>query len=535
MLVCLGLVNGCSVLRPAEVPNPLGVPALPRDFHTTPQFLENAAGKWPRKPAVVAGETVLTYADLDSLSAACAGGLKDRFGAGPGARVAIATANRAETAIAYWAAARLGAAVLPLNYRLGPEALSHLLAEAEPCCIIADRAGWQGLSAAAEHGAALPPTVAVDCSINDATAWDELLSAPAPSSAEIDPTSPALILYTSGTTGLPKGAVMTHEALMVNVRVAVTAHSLRHEDIHILAIPFFVPTACYSLINSTAYLGSTLVMAPDPDMATVVPLLSRWRCTTFFGVPTMFHFLTTWPRLGEHDLSALRLIAYSGSPMPVRTIRRLRELLPGVWLHNFFGLTETIAMTHVLADAFADTHPESIGKLLPEIDAIVVDENDQPVPPGQVGELVFRRDIIIPEYFRRPGLLEESIRDGWFRTGDLASIDEDGFFYIHGRSKDMIIVAGQNVYALEVEQVIMRMEQVREVAVVGVPATGVREALGELIKAVVVPHPGEQLTERDVKRHCARHLPSYKVPHIVEFRDQLPRNPAGKVLKRLLK
>ncbi|MCX7597905.1 MAG: AMP-binding protein, partial [Armatimonadetes bacterium] len=133
-----------------------------------------------------------------------------------------------------------------------------------------------------------------------------------------------------------------------------------------------------------------------------------------------------------------------------------------------------------------------------------------------------------------PGLLEESIREGWFHTGDLASVDEEGYFYVHGRSKDLIIVAGQNVYALEVEQVIMRMESVREVAVVGVPATGSRAPLGELIKAVVVPHPGESLTERDIKRHCAQHLPSYKVPQIVEFADSLPRNPAGKVLKRLL-
>ncbi|MBC7289345.1 MAG: acyl--CoA ligase, partial [Armatimonadetes bacterium] len=461
---------------------------MPRDFQLTIDFLANAAAKWPNKPSVICGERSFTYADVERMSAELAAGLRDRYGVGPGTRVGIAMRNRGEIAAAYWAAQRLGAAVLPINYRLGTQSLRHLLAEADLACLICDAAGWQGLKDAA--GDIRARTIAVEVSIDGAAAWDDMFGhGTAAEYTAFDTSSPAVILYTSGTTGLPKGAVMTHETLMVNVRVAVVAHSLRHEDVYILAIPFFVPTACYSLINAAAYLGATLVMAPDPDMATVVPLIEKWRCSVFFGVPTLFFFLTTWPALSRYDVSSLRLIAYSGSPMPTRTIRKLRELLPGVWLHNFFGLTETIAMTHVLADCYADTHPESIGKLLPEVDAAVVGEDGRRLPPGAVGELVFRRDIVIPEYWGRPGLLEESIKNGWFHTGDLASVDNDGFFYVHGRSKDMIIVAGQNVYALEVEQVIMRMEQVREVAVVGVPATGVREALGELIKAVVVPHP----------------------------------------------
>lgn len=497
------------------------------------EFLDNAVAKWGSKPAVIGDGKVLSYAELAEASSRLASAFSSRYGLGPDRRLGIAMRNRPEIAVAYWAAVRLGAAVLPINYRLGSDALRHLVAEAELSCVVVDEQGWAGLAEVWDDPAT---AVSVDCAIDAAARWDEVLHSPAASLAgeDIEPAAPAVILYTSGTTGLPKGAVMRHEDLCFNVRMAIAAQSLRHEDVHILAIPFFVPTACYTLINASAYLGSTIVMAPDAEMSTVVPLLERWRCTTFFGVPTMFFFLTTYPELDRHDLSALRLIAYSGSPMPVRTIRRLRELLPGVWLHNFFGLTETISMTHVLPSADADRKPESIGKLLPEVDARVVDQSGKELAAGEVGELVFRRDIIISEYWRRPGLLDESIRDGWFHTGDLASVDDEGYFFVHGRSKDMIIVAGQNVYALEVEQVIMRMEEVREVAVVGVPATGVRAPLGELVKAVVVPHPGEELTEREVKRHCAQHLPSYKVPQIVEFRDSLPRNPAGKVIKRLL-
>jgi acyl-CoA synthetase (AMP-forming)/AMP-acid ligase II len=491
------------------------------------EFFDNAASKWPRKAAVIADGRAWSYAEIDEAGARVAGWMRDKCGVGPGTRVAIAMRNRAEVVIAYWAAVRLGAAVLPVNYRLGAEALEHVLREGEPACLVADEVGGERLVAsAAEMGV---PVLSVGAQ------WDEAAShAPAVDLGAVTPEAPAVILYTSGTTGLPKAAVMTHEALTFNVRMAILAHSLRHEDAHLLAIPFFVPTACYSLVNAAAYLGATLVMAPDAEMSTVVPLMARWRCTTFFGVPTMFFFLTAHPRIGERDLRSLRLIAYSGSPMPVRTIRRLRELFPGVMTHNFFGLTETIAMTHVLASEDAETRPESIGKLLPEVDAKVVGEDGGELAPGAVGELVFRRDVIIPEYWRRPGLLEESLREGWFHTGDLASVDEDGCFHVHGRSKDMIIVAGQNVYALEVEQAIMRMEKVREVAVVGIEATGVRAALGEMILAVVVPHPGEVLAEIEVKRHCAGCLPTYKVPHVVEFRETLPRNAAGKVLKRAL-
>jgi len=511
---------------------------MPKDMTTMAEYLANAVAKWPGKAAVVAEGQELTYSQLDDASARLAGHLRDRAGVGPGTRVGIALRNRPEALVSYWATQRLGAAVLPINYRLGHEALAHIIQEAELAALVLDSAGWEALSPVLETlpASARPHLVLTDTPADDAVSWDEALGAPRPQLSDdaARPEAPAVLLYTSGTTGLPKGAVMRHQDLVFNVKMAIVAQSLRHEDRHLLALPFFVPTVCYTLINTSAYLGSTLVLAPDPEPGTVLPLLADQRCTTFFGVPTMFFFLTQHPRVSDYDLRALRLIAYSGSPMPVRTIRRLRELLPGVWLHNFFGLTETIAMTHVLPSADADRKPESIGKLLPEIDARVVRDDGTEAGPGEVGELQFARDIIISEYFKRPGLLEESLREGWFCTGDLASVDEEGYFYVHGRSKDMVIVAGQNVYTLEVEQVIMRMEQVREVAVVGVSATGVRAALGELVKAVVVPHPGEELTERDVKRHCAQHLPSYKGPHIVEFRDELPRNAAGKVLKRLL-
>jgi len=355
---------------------------------------------------------------------------------------------------------------------------------------------------------------------------------PYTTSTDIDPSDTAVVLHTSGTTGEPKGAIMTHETLHFNVKNAIFAHSFRHEDVHLLVIPFFAPTASYSLLASAAYLGSAICIAPRPDIGDIVQLIETHRCTTFIGVPTLFHLFVNDPRAAEANLDSLRLIAYSGSPMPVRTIGQLRDRFPGIALHNFFGLTETISITHVLPSINAADRPDSIGKPLPEIDTRIIDDAGNDVPRGEIGELCFRRGNIIPGYWNRPGLLEESVVDGWFRTGDFARVDDDGFFYVHGRKKDMIIVAGQNVYALEVEKIIYTHPGVRDAAVIGIPATGVRAALGELVKAVVVPQPGERLSELDIKRHCSQHLASYKVPQVVEFRDELPRNAAGKVLKR---
>jgi acyl-CoA synthetase (AMP-forming)/AMP-acid ligase II len=328
--------------------------------------------------------------------------------------------------------------------------------------------------------------------------------------------------------------MMRHGDLLFNNKLAIYAHSLRHEDVHLLVLPMFHATALYSLLPTSALLGSTIVLAPRTDIRYLVELVQEHRISTFFGVPTLFHFLTMMKDLDKYDLSSLRVLAYAGSPMPPVTIKRLREKFPKVMLHNFFGLTETISMTHVLPSKDADTKPESIGKLLPHVCQRILDEEGNEVPPGQVGRLYFHRSNVISGYWKEPDRLPQSMKGDWFDTGDLAMVDEDGFVFLKGRSKDMIIVGGENVYALEVENCIMTLEKVREAAVIGVPATGVRAYLGELVKAIVVPHENVELTAADIKKHCMERLASYKVPQFIDFRKELPRNPSGKVLKRLL-
>jgi acyl-CoA synthetase (AMP-forming)/AMP-acid ligase II len=365
--------------------------------------------------------------------------------------------------------------------------------------------------AMADSGASLPP--APD------TAGDDL----------------AVLAHTSGTTGEPKIAVVTHGDLLFNLKIAIFAHSLRHEDVILVGVPMFHCTPLYSLLPSAAYLGATLVITSETKPRLLAEIARRDAATVWFGIPTSFHQLAVSKSVDDAALEGLRLLAYAGSPMRPETVRRVRGRFRTVALHNFFGLTETISMTHVLPSADALSHADSIGKLLPEVYARIVDEDGGDVRPGEVGELCFHRSNVIRAYWGKPGLLDESFftdeSGDWFRTGDRASRDGQGYFRIRGRSKDMIITAGENVYAMEVEAVLARHPGVEDVAVVGVPATGVRTSLGELVKAVIVPAEGKSPTAAEIKRFGFEHLTSYKVPQIVEFVRELPRNAAGKVLK----
>ncbi|MBT4820181.1 MAG: AMP-binding protein, partial [Lentisphaerae bacterium] len=344
----------------------------------------------------------------------------------------------------------------------------------------------------------------------------------------------SIIMHTSGTTSVPKGAIMRHSDLMFNVMTTINAHQFSTCDVHILVNPMFHCTALYSSLPTAAYQKTPVIITSDTKPEGLMELIQTEGITTFLTVPSVLQRIVALPTLDEYDASSLRLVGYAGSPMPVSTIRHLQDHFPDVEGHNFFGLTETTSMTHVLSGEDAMERPDSIGRLLPFVDALIVDEDENAVPAGTVGELLFDRSNVISGYLNQPDKLQAAMTtiDGreWFKTGDLACVDEEGYFFIKGRKKDMIIVGGENVFAAEVEGVLFGHPQVREAAVKGVPATGVRASLGEMIKAYVVPDEAG-LTEMDVRKFCHARLPSYKLPHVIEFRDALPRNPAGKVVK----
>ena len=495
----------------------------------------NNMRNFPRKTCVIWHGREYSFAQVDEVTDRICAYLQRRFGMGSEDRIAICAPNCLEFFLLYWGIVKGGGVVVPVNTRLTSDDMLFMLENIDPLVFCIHASVKDTALKAVSNMRKAPKLVTIGFEETDAVNFEELLNYEGePTYTEIDPEQLVIIMHTSGTTGRPKGAMVTHSNILFNIRMAIIAHSWRHEDVHLLVVPMFHATALYSMLPASAYLGSTVVIAPRPEIPEIVELIERHRCTTFFGVPTLFYFLTTYRELEKHDLTSLRLIAYAGAPMPPQTIRRLREKFPWAWLHNFFGLTETISMTHVLPNKDALTRPESIGKVLPEVWQRIIDENGNDVQVGEVGELCFHKHNVVKGYWNQPELMREAMLGDWFKTGDLACIDEDGYVYLKGRKKDMIIVAGENVYALEVENAILSHDGVMDVAVVGVPAKGALSYLGELIKAVVVTKPGVRLTEADIKKHCASILPSYKVPHIVEFREQLPRNPAGKVIKHKL-
>jgi len=506
------------------------------DIRSIRDLWENNLLKFPNKTAVIFEGESLTYREVDYFINRFRAYLQKKCGMRQGDTVAIFAPNCLAFFIAYWAVIKLGGVVVPVNVRLKGDELAYLIGNSEAAVLIVHKDLWEAAKDVLPQCANVQKIIAIGFADEGTSSYEEAIQYPEASAEEpdIQPDDLAIIMHTSGTTGLPKGAMMRHRDVLFNIRMAIIAQSFRHSDIHLLTVPMFHATALYSMLPSSAYLGSTVLIAPRPEVRELAALIERHRATTFFGVPTLFYFLVTMKDLDQFDLSSLRLIAYAGSMMPVQTIRRLRQKFPHTELHNFFGLTETISMTHVLPNADVDTRPESIGKLLPEVWQKIIDEEGNEVPVGEVGELCFKKENVVIGYWKRPGLLEESMVDGWFRTGDLALVDEEGYVYLRGRKKEMIIVGGENVYALEVENVLLSNENIQEAAVVGVPATGARAYLGELVKAVVVLRPGRKMTELDVKRYCAERLPSYKTPQLVEFRDALPRNPGGKVIKREL-
>jgi len=501
-------------------------------FQTIAEIWETAPERLGERPGATYAGRDYSYPELHETTRRISAAYTERFGLRRGSSIAIAMPNCIEFYLAYWAAVRSGIVVVPINTRLLPRDMLAVAADVNAGLFLTHDEVWPSL-----EGLDLPATtVGVEVDAEGVIPFAELAGHKGAADADPDvrPDDLILIMHTSGTTGKPKGAMVTHADLLFNINVAIRAHELTGDDIHLLVAPMFHCTALYSMLPSSALLGSRVVIAPAPDLNDIVSLVETHRCTTLFSVPTMFHFLASRPDIDQRDLRSLRLLAYAGAPMPVTTIHKLREKFPWVKLHNFFGLTETIAMTHLLPDADAACKPESIGKPLPGIRQKIAREDGTDAAPGEVGELCFGRENVVRDYWNRPGLMAQAVRDGWFHTGDLATSDEEGYVYLKGRKKDMIIVGGENVYAVEVENVIRGMPGVRDVAVVAAPAKGIREAMGELVRAVVVPQSGAALTELDVKRYCNDKLAGYAVPQVVDFRDSLPRTPSGKVIKHEL-
>ncbi len=484
-------------------------------------ILTVSAEREPQRPAIRLGDARLAYADLDQRSARLATLLQQR-GIGQGDRIGVMLPNVPEFPVAYFGVLRAGGIVVPMNVLLKRREIAFYLEDSGAKLLLA----WHGFAGEAQEGAADAGAELVTVEPEGFAATLEGL-APAPGVADTDEDDVAVILYTSGTTGKPKGAELTHANLSRNAEISSrTTCEVGAGDVVLGALPLFHSFGQTVGMNASLRVGACLTLVPKFDPGEALETMQRDRVTHFYGVPTMFGALLHHPQRERFDTSALRTCITGGASMPVEVLRGFEEAFGCVVLEGY-GLSET---SPVASSNHPDMErkPGSIGTPIEGVEMRVVDEDDHPVPQGEVGEIVIRGHNVMKGYWQRPDATAEAMRGGWFHSGDLARTDEEGYFYIVDRKKDLIIRGGYNVYPREVEEVLYEHPKIREAAVVGVP----HDEWGEEIGAAIVLHEGEELSPEEVSAFVKERIAAYKYPRVVWFLDELPKGPTGKILKR---
>lgn len=450
------------------------------------------------------------------------------LGIGPGDRVAVLSFNRCEIIKLFFAASRLGAILVPLNFRLAPNEFVYYLEDCSPMALFFDQA-HQSLVDSLKSKVKVNHLVCFD---QDDTVgrslpavWDVLASTP-PLEVDIKAEDPQLIIYTSGTTGLPKGVILTHGMITWNSFNTLLGWDLRSDDRTILHSALFY-TAGWNVFTLPLFHcrgTNILVRAFEPDL--ILDLITQEKVTVFFGVPTMYQMFLESPKFAEADFSSIRFMVSGGAPLPRKVFETFQEE-KGIHLWEGYGLTEA-GPNNFQANGKLGT----VGQPMFHVDVKLVGPEGQEVAPGEDGELLIRGDHLCAGYLNKPQETAEAIKAGWFHTGDLARVDEDGHLAIVGRKKDMYISGGINIYPAEVEWVIETHPQVAAAAVIGVPD----EKWGEVGKAIVECVPGETLSLSDLQTYLADRLGKYKIPKYMVLVEALPRTTAsGKVQKFILK
>jgi long-chain acyl-CoA synthetase len=481
---------------------------------------ESAAAD-PAAVAVRLGDLELTYGELDDRSARLAAVLREK-GLRQGDRVGVMLPNVLEFPISYYGVLRAGGVVVPMNVLLKRREIAFYLEDSGAKLLLA----WHGFGEEARAGAEEADAELIEV---EPQSFAALLGDREPDTevAGTEEGDTAVILYTSGTTGKPKGAELTHFNLHRNAQIASeTTCEIQRGDIALGALPLFHSFGQTVSMNAALRIGATLTLLPKFDPGEALEIMQRDGVTHFYGVPTMYGALLHHPGREGFDTSSLRICITGGASMPVEVLRGFEEAFECELLEGY-GLSETspVASTN---HPGRPRKPGSIGTPLREVEMKVVDEDDNEVAQGEVGEIVIRGHNVMKGYWQRPDATEEAMRGGWFHTGDMAKVDEDGYFFIVDRKKDLIIRGGYNVYPREVEEILYEHPKIREAAVLGVP----HDQWGEEIGAAVVLHEGEELSAEEVSDYVKERIAAYKYPRLVWFMDDLPKGPTGKILKR---
>jgi acyl-CoA synthetase (AMP-forming)/AMP-acid ligase II len=508
------------------------------------EMLLNAAERHASSPYLVFWDDSVTYGELPRRVASYAAVLAEQFEVGKGDRVAIASANTIDYALTIWACIAMGAIVTGLNgWWTGPE-LAYGVELTQPKVLIGDQPRLERIAASGAH---------VDAPI---VRWEELktlVSARGEAAfpdTPLDEDDPFVILFTSGTTGRPKGATLSHRnmihfalssglrgatsALLANTRAtggtATTASPMAAASL--CAGPFFHISGIAPIMMGGPFYGTAIVFTPPGrwDETTHLELTEKHRIATWSGVPTMYWRLLEHPDFDTYDLTSVRAISSGGAPFPPELIRLLHEKFPGAGVTQGYGASETMGAGTLSFGPLMEHHPDAVGRATPAIDIQIRDDDGNVLGEGEVGEICMRASVVFLGYWDNPEATAQAFWPGrWYRTGDFGRID-DGVLFIESRMRDLILRGGENIYPIEIEHRLVEHPDIVDAAVIGVAHRG----LGQEVKAFVVPTEGAELSASDVQRWAAETLAAYKVPAYVEFRDTLPYTETGKVMKTAL-
>ncbi len=510
----------------------------------TTDFLNISAAICPDRDAIVFEGNRYTFSQMNERTNRLAHALAE-LGIAKGDRVAMLQVNCNQHVETYFAVAKLGAIYVPLNFRAKGEELAYMLNSCEPKALFVGERYVDLINSIRAQVPSVATYVSLEGQHDNMLFYNDILAA-APAEevfTEIDDNDTTMLVYTAGTTGFPKGVMLSHNSFSVYVLENVTPADPEIDEKNILTVPLY-HVAGLQAVMAAIYGGRTLVMERQFEPKEWMGLVQQERVNRAMMVPTMLKQLIDHPDFSQYDLSSLKVITYGAAPMPLEVITKALDVFPGVSFINAFGQTETASTItalspedHVITGTGAEREKKlkrlsSIGKPMSDVEMKVVNEEGKDLPVGEVGEIVARGPRVMSGYWKDEEKTQKAIdKDGWVHTGDVGYVDEEGYYYLAGRSSDIIIRAGENISPEEVEAAIRTYPAIDDVAVIGVPDP----EWGEEPRAIVVLKKGQKATAEDIMEHCRQKLASYKRPRSVIFADELPRNPMGKVLKRVLR
>jgi acyl-CoA synthetase (AMP-forming)/AMP-acid ligase II len=509
----------------------------------TTDFLNIVTAICPDRTAIIFEGERYTYGQLGQRTNSLADALS-KLGVGKGDRVAMLQVNCNQCVEAYFSTAKLGAIYVPLNFRTKADELTYMLNNSETSTLLVGERYVDLVDSMRSGLTSVKHFISIENRHDGMLYYDDLIASPGEEiAAEINDDDTTILLFTAGTTGFPKGVMLPHNSFSVYVLENVTPADPDLEERNVLTVPLYHVAGIQAMM-AAIYGGRTLVMERQFDAKEWMELVEKEKANRAMMVPTMLKQVMDHPDFGKHDLSSIKVITYGAAPMPLEVIKKALDVFPGVNFINAFGQTETASTIttlgpedHVIRGTEEEREKKlkrlsSIGRPMSDVEMKVVDEAGNTLPPGEVGEIVARGPRVMSGYWKDQEKTEKTIdKDGWVHTGDMGYADEDGYFFLAGRATDMIIRGGENISPEEVEAVLQSYPKIEEVAVIGVPD----EEWGEVPKAVAVLKQGETATPEEIMEYCRVNLASFKRPRSVVFTDELPRNPMGKVLKRVLR